>query len=249
MALPVVPNFHYFSFVFLSIKCDSVYGDSPCLCSGGHTGPRCEYTNGDYSTVVAANELSVATTGSTTSGSGTNDNDISDIDNSATTSSGGAGGGCSLNCRHGTCVVGQQDLTNEYQFWENPSTTEHCNCPDDWDGPFCEIPRVQCGDNHCFYGATCLEDVVDGKSLHHCDCNTAATATDSYAGRFCQYPATIYCTKDSTQNGHLFCTNNGTVCWGLQLSSIITSDSNWINFWCLEAYSSLYAFVLPFTFI
>ena len=130
-------------------------------------------------------------------------------DTSAETSS------CSLQCQNdGTCVAGQQDQSDQFRFWADPSTTEYCSCDDTWDGPHCEIPRVWCGDDHyCFYGSTCEQEEVDGQTLHYCDCRKAETETASYAGRYCQYPATEFCTKEALPDGHLFCTNKGTVRW------------------------------------
>ena len=125
----------------------------------------------------------------------------------------GATSSCSLQCQNGgTCVIGQQDQTTEYRFWADPSTTEYCQCSDNWDGPYCDIPRVKCGDGpYCFYGSTCEQEEIDGQTLHYCDCRSAETDNDSYAGRFCQYAATEFCTKEPTPDGHLFCTNQGTV--------------------------------------
>jgi hypothetical protein len=63
---------------------------------------------------------------------------------------------------------------------------------------------------------------VDGAAVYHCDCNAAAAAaarsagdgggegSHHYAGRFCQYRAGQYCTKDPGLAGHLFCVNGGT---------------------------------------
>lgn len=87
----------------------------------------------------------------------------------------------------------------------------YCSCPDGFDGPYCEIKKDSCGQNHCFHGGRCIERSVDGEVLHHCDCTEANKLGDtSYAGRFCQYEATSYCTKSSGLQGHLFCVNNGT---------------------------------------
>ena len=44
---------------------------------------------------------------------------------------------------------------------------------------------------------------------HHCDCTSADTTTASFAGRFCQYESTSFCSKSENQNGNLFCVNNG----------------------------------------
>lgn len=50
----------------------------------------------------------------------------------------------------------------------------------------------------------------DGITRHQCDCSTAETVNSNYAGRFCQYESTSFCTKEENQNGRLFCVNGGT---------------------------------------
>ena len=122
---------------------------------------------------------------------------------------------CDMDCKNGgTCILGSKDLINDeerYQYWDHEgSKYMYCHCPDGFDGPNCEIEKAPCGDNHCFNGGTCIERSVDGTVLHHCDCSkTNNSGEKSFAGRFCQYEATSYCTKTSGLQGHLFCVNRG----------------------------------------
>jgi len=86
----------------------------------------------------------------------------------------------------------------------------HCSCPDKFGGDFCEIPLQPCGDGYCYNGGTCKQRGVNNEIIYHCDCSTANTDDADYAGRFCQFKATSYCTKSAGLNGHLFCVNGGT---------------------------------------
>jgi hypothetical protein len=168
---------------------------APCLCSNGHNGLRCEFTFGDNVTVV--------------------DNDGNVVPPTTDTS-------CTLSCSNGgVCTRGKRsaaDQADEYLYWidqENTTDDMYCECTDTWDGPTCDVEKVACGSQHCFNGGTCLTktdygDMNDPTMLHHCDCSTADNADESYAGRFCQYKATEYCTKDPGLNGELFCVNHGT---------------------------------------
>jgi hypothetical protein len=174
---------------------DSAFG-APCLCNPKHSGPRCEYTNGDNVTTV---------------------NEAGDIVNPST----GSGNNCTLTCNNGgTCTLGKRtasDQEDEYLYWvdeDNLNDGQYCQCTDEWDGPACTVEKVVCGDAHCFNGATCVArtDTSNADSptmTHHCDCATADNENQSYAGRYCQYKATEYCTKDADLNGELFCVNEG----------------------------------------
>lgn len=87
-----------------------------------------------------------------------------------------------------------------------------CDCPPEFGGRYCEMEKTTCGSDGevCYHGGTCVERVVDGKTLHHCDCSNTYTEEVSYAGRTCLFPATSYCSKSgSGLNGHLFCVNGG----------------------------------------
>lgn len=168
------------------------------MCPTSFNGPHCEYsTGGVSSTTNGSTHTTAATTNATSNSSG-----------------------CRLDCKNGgTCVQGQRnasDLANEYHYWTDTTTTAtmYCQCPDGWDGPDCSIARVPCGTNHCFHGATCRNATGNGETIYLCDCSAASTATASYAGRFCQYQATTYCTKASASSAAgtlpLFCVNQGT---------------------------------------
>jgi len=117
---------------------------------------------------------------------------------------------CDLECMNGGyCVLGspsEEEKKDDYQYWGEAHQHMYCECSDDFDGPFCDIPKIACGDNHCFNGGSCIERLIDGTTLYNCDCTTSYTDSTSFAGRFCQYEATIFCKEDS---GHLFCVNDG----------------------------------------
>jgi hypothetical protein len=166
----------------------------PCVCSEDHSGPHCEFTHGNNVTVVTEN------------GSGFSDNWKSNKTVSTSNS-------CTLQCKNGgTCVIGKNpNATNEYmRYWDdNTPENMYCSCPDTHDGPLCEIERAQCGENFCYYGSECKEEFTEGKTFHHCDCTKTSTP-GFFAGRFCQYKATEYCSNDPGLNGHLFCVNQGT---------------------------------------
>jgi hypothetical protein len=128
---------------------------------------------------------------------------------------------CDLDCQNqGRCVLGNGEMQDDddddgndrYQFWDHQlSTGMYCDCPENYDGPLCEILKEPCGDDfHCFHGGHCVARQVNEEWIHHCDCSLAGTGATSYAGRYCQYEATSYCTKDEGLNGHLFCVNHGT---------------------------------------
>ena len=118
---------------------------------------------------------------------------------------------CKLDCQNGgRCQLGPKRKLEEavYHYWDDDSShLQHCECPAEFDGKYCEIPKEKCGSGHCFHDATCLERVVDGVTLHNCECPVDQDV--AYAGRFCQYQATSYCTRDVGLNGHLFCVNDG----------------------------------------
>lgn len=122
---------------------------------------------------------------------------------------------CDLGCEHGGhCVLGETtNAPDIYHYWdtsENQQDMMHCKCKDGYDGPLCEQRKSACGDGHCFNGSKCVEKIgTDGKSHFHCDCTAANTEDMAFAGRFCQYSATTYCTAQDDTGGALFCVNNG----------------------------------------
>ncbi|KAL7567792.1 hypothetical protein ACA910_000544 [Epithemia clementina (nom. ined.)] len=127
---------------------------------------------------------------------------------------------CTLSCQNGGhCILGtpsESDLDQFSGFWNIEEAAnqlmQFCRCQQGWYGQHCEIPSQPCGEDMCFHGAKCTESSVNGQIMHHCDCRFSNQGSFSYAGRFCQYEATVYCDKGqgSNVNGHLFCVNNGT---------------------------------------
>ena len=130
---------------------------------------------------------------------------------------------CDLDCQNGGVCHFDEVTGGEkegmYKYWyedENVNDPDpihmHCQCVGDWDGRHCEIPKVPCGDDHCFNGARCEQrtDPDTNEVLYHCDCTTTYSGTKSFAGRFCQYEATSYCSNSGAGlQGHLFCVNGG----------------------------------------
>lgn len=59
-------------------------------------------------------------------------------------------------------------------------------------------------------GGKCLDvSLADGAEERICDCTHAYTETTHYAGEFCQYPSTTFCTGVDDPNGRQFCVNGG----------------------------------------
>jgi len=101
-----------------------------------------------------------------------------------------------------------------------------CDCPPAWTGFRCEFesdpqdfsegPQIvenyeKCGDDFCYHGGKCNPYEVNGKTHYGCDCSTAVTDADLYAGRFCQYRSTVLCSQLNGDNleGVEFCVNGG----------------------------------------
>jgi hypothetical protein len=120
---------------------------------------------------------------------------------------------CHLDCQHGgSCQVGIPSWTPAEQanFWntQHNANFTYCLCPTQYQGTLCEIESLPCGDQTCFHGSTCVEP-SDQSGDYFCDCtapNTLSTSL-SYAGRNCEYEATMNCTDN--QNGLAFCVNQG----------------------------------------
>ena len=52
--------------------------------------------------------------------------------------------------------------------------------------------------------------IDDAGQSSHCDCTTAHTANESFAGKFCQYKSTVFCEASDAIEGRDFCVNGGT---------------------------------------
>ena len=55
-----------------------------------------------------------------------------------------------------------------------------------------------------------MTEVTTDGTIYNCDCSRDDKTNKSYAGKYCQYESTVFCDKKKTENGRLFCTNNGT---------------------------------------
>jgi len=125
---------------------------------------------------------------------------------------------CTLDCKNdGLCVVGIRNPTDDktmHHVWSQKEIDDHmqCLCTNDFGGPLCEASSEDCGGDACYHGGTCVETEFtnsDGVTTQefHCDCITAAGGDNVYAGKYCQYPSTKFC---SDTDDNLFCTNGGT---------------------------------------
>ena len=106
---------------------------------------------------------------------------------------------CDLQCLNGgTCEWGMSGS-------ENPDDAfKYCLCPAETEGALCEKAISQpCGEHPCDHGGTC----VDGnEGERYCDCTTSNHPSIHYAGLYCEYAATTYCTPSQ----QYFCVNDGT---------------------------------------
>jgi hypothetical protein len=124
---------------------------------------------------------------------------------------------CILECGNGgQCVIGIQSPEEVVgDLWTLEEINQHmwCDCPNDYDGRLCQVPKEQCRNGNgnddddddsivCFHGGTCVSTMVeDGfgnqDTDYHCDCTTASTDnTDLVAGRYCQYEASSVCDQE-----------------------------------------------------
>lgn len=123
---------------------------------------------------------------------------------------------CNLRClNQGKCVKGFRHATTAEKalnssFEPNHNTFQHCSCKPGYFGIFCERQTTQCGDRHCFNGASCISRTnPSGVLQYHCNCTDSKNSTHSFAGRGCEARSTSFCTRGATPNGHTFCTNGG----------------------------------------
>jgi hypothetical protein len=144
---------------------------------------------------------------------------------------------CMLQCfNQGICRKGSSDLSilekygfNHRQLVDptqiSPSSTlnstfnmnfEHCVCPIGFVGLQCEHQLDICpgGSHACMNGGECKIYSEDRNVEFQCDCTNAVSANTRYAGDFCEYPATQFCTIDGDMplggpGANAFCTNGG----------------------------------------
>eukprot|EP00980_Cylindrotheca_fusiformis_P006245 scaffold1336_cov158-Cylindrotheca_fusiformis.AAC.7 len=108
---------------------------------------------------------------------------------------------------------------------ENPQ--KGCKCPAGWTGMSCEFQTNEqsnsgeeefeaCGDLTCLNGGTCVTTIVkDSQGVktakQHCDCSSAYTDSDIFAGIQCEYKQTSFCSDPGDDISLAnFCTNSGT---------------------------------------
>ena len=108
-----------------------------------------------------------------------------------------------------------------------------CDCPTGWTGFHCEYPEetieltdstdddledaVECGGRYCYNGGVCEEfqeinDNGEYATIRECDCASATTDTELFAGDQCQYRSTELCTEPEdgeAHKGQRFCVNHG----------------------------------------
>jgi hypothetical protein len=136
---------------------------------------------------------------------------------------------CNMTCsNNGVCRKGAKDTSvltrfgistpqmEELRNATHNNDFEHCVCPRGYAGLACEFEMELCpGNDHiCMNGATCIP-VRDSNGLHfECDCASATTPFHKYAGLYCEFESTVFCTVDGSApskeaSSNAFCTNNG----------------------------------------
>ncbi len=94
-------------------------------------------------------------------------------------------------------------------FDENGAGT--CSCLSGFFGENCEHEGEACGEGFCHYSSKCLELSLEEEPFveYMCDCTNAYTEDTYYAGEFCQYESTQFCSGRNDPNGRQFCVNGG----------------------------------------
>jgi hypothetical protein len=140
--------------------------EQPCICSSNFVGPHCEFQKGTEPLFLEEEE-------------------------------------CEKHCFWGKCQIGAKSF--ELVFNNNTSTTfttkqdlQYCLCPDYASGEYCERESQTCVDgSHCFNGGSCVTvELEDGSREAYCDCTTAYTGPEAFAGRYCEHKVTTFCSKE-----------------------------------------------------
>ena len=86
-----------------------------------------------------------------------------------------------------------------------------CSCSSRFFGEYCQYEGEPCGSSFCYHSSACIELSLEKDSFteHMCDCTNAYTEDTHYAGEFCQYASTQFCSESDDLNGRQFCTNGG----------------------------------------
>lgn len=114
----------------------------------------------------------------------------------------------SQNVNEGECV---KECLNEGHCVHDALGSETCSCSAGFSGDLCQHEGEPCGDGFCHHSTTCLEIPLEEAPFveHICDCTNAFTEDAYYAGEFCQYESTQFCSGPDDPNGRQFCVNGG----------------------------------------
>jgi hypothetical protein len=105
---------------------------------------------------------------------------------------------CTQTCINGgTCQIGIPHHASPSTPTQDFYNMTYCLCPERYNGQQCELDSEPCGEHVCFHGATCNADLT-------CDCTASGKPGNGFAGQFCQYAATDFCS-----DGKKFCVNGG----------------------------------------
>ena len=134
---------------------------------------------------------------------------------------------CNLECQNGgICRKGAKDLSilDKFDFsrldgsFDNTHTDdfEHCVCPIGYVGLTCEFKLDICpgGTHACMHGAECIPrmNTETNKLEFQCDCTKADEHGLRYAGEYCQFESTEFCTDNAARppaGNDAFCVNGG----------------------------------------
>lgn len=89
-----------------------------------------------------------------------------------------------------------------------------CTCNDGWGGSRCNKPAEHCTDSLiCENGSICAKSISSTfREEFYCDCSIASSsyrATTVFAGRSCEFMASMYCVYGTSRSMTAFCVNDG----------------------------------------
>ena len=108
-------------------------------------------------------------------------------------------GKCKKECLNGgNCVIDENGFAT-------------CSCSSTFYGETCQYEGEACGGDFCHHSSKCLVLSLEEEPFveHICDCTSAYTEDTYYAGEFCQYASTQFCSEPNDPNGRQFCVNGG----------------------------------------
>jgi hypothetical protein len=57
------------------------------------------------------------------------------------------------------------NVTGTFPYWDVYVGNERCNCPANFAGTLCDVPKTKCGNKSCFNGGKCLLRDVHGQTI------------------------------------------------------------------------------------